>query len=139
MSFFDRLFGGNSYKYQNTREYLRLPAAWPIKCEPKTKTNGRHVTATKDVSAGGLSVVMQEMIPVGSRIHVEIHVPPLNRSIQAEAQVVRCLPSRTAGFELGIQFLEINPEEREALKKAIDKFAGPHLRARQHRSWWRTI
>ena len=133
----DRWF--KRYKYQNTRQYMRLPAAWPIKCEPKTPADASHVTATRDVSAGGFCVVTREMIPVGSRIRVEIHVPPLDRSIQAEGQVVRCLPAHRGSFQLGIRFLEIDPKERVALNEAIEKSAGSRVRAHQERSWWRKL
>ena len=127
------------YKYENTRQYMRLPVAWLIKCEPKIPTDVHRVTMTRDVSAGGVCVVMREMIPVGSRIRVEIHVPPLARSIRADGQVIRCLPAHGGGFQLGIQFLEIDPKERAALNEAIEKSAGPRVRTHQKRSWWRKL
>ena len=128
------------YKYSNTRRYIRLPAAWPIKCEPQTEGHGRHVTHTADVSAGGVAVTVQEMIPVGSQIQLEVHVPPLHRSIQAQGKVVRCLPARGGGFDLGIQFEQIASEDQQALNEAIESFYSPHQRARQQgAAWWRKL
>lgn len=128
------------YKYTNTRQFVRLPAAWPIKCEPQTEGDGRHVTHTANVSAGGVAVTVREMIPVGCRIHLEVHVPPLNRSIQAEGKVVRCLLMRGGSFDLGIQFDQIAPEDQKVLNEAIESFYNPHQRARQQgAAWWRRL
>lgn len=126
------------YKYQNTRRYLRLPAPWPIKCEPKTEANGKHVMRAEDVGAGGVRIVLGQELPAGSRLHLEIHVPPLNRSIRAEGKVVRCLP-KERGFELGIRFERIDPRDQAALNEAVERFFSPRQRIRQHRAWRREI
>ncbi len=131
---------GKAYKYSNTRRFIRLPAAWPIKCEPQTREDGRHVTHTADVSAGGVAILSREMIPVGSRIRMEIHILPVDRSVSAEGKVVRCLPARTGGFELGIQFDRIAPEDQRALNDAVEGALTPRERTRQKgASWWRRI
>ncbi len=135
---FERWFG-RGYKYENTRQYLRLPAAWPIKCEPQTAADSTHVVSTKDVGAGGIAVEMQQMVPVGSRIRIEIHVPPLNRSIQAMGQVVRCLPKPDGRFELGIRFQQIEPQEQTALNEAIQKFLPRRHASRKRSHWWRKV
>lgn len=130
MAFFDAFRRG-----VNQRAYQRLPAAWPIKCEPQTPDDGRHLSTTGNVSAGGVSVTVQQKIAVGSAIRLEIHVPPLNRSILAKGQVVRCLPTATGNsFELGIRFVQIDPGERIALNEAIEAAFLPH---RRPRPWWR--
>ena len=129
------------YKYDNTRQYIRVPASWPIKYEQKAVSapSDRRVTETKDISAGGVALLVQEMIPVGSRLHLEIHVPPLQRSVTVEGQIVRCLPVRGGGFDIGIRFDQIDSADREALSGAIDKFCTPGQRVRHRGSWWRRI
>ncbi len=133
--FFDRF---KKYKYDNTRRHLRLPAAWPIKCEPLPTEEKRPLLSTKDVSAGGVAVVLRGMIPVGTHLRIEIHVPPLGRSIASSAQVVRCTPSG-GSFDLGLRFLNIDPKDQQELNAAIEKFYGPGARDRQQSSWWRKI
>lgn len=128
------------YKYVNTRRYIRLPAAWPIKCEPQTEGNGRQVTHTADVSAGGVRMTVREMIPVGGRVKLEIHIPPLDRFVQVQGKVVRCLPARGGGFSLGVQFEQIAQEDQKALREAIDRFYSPKQRAHQEGAvWWRKL
>jgi len=131
---------GQRYKYQNTRQYLRLPISWPVKCEPTTQQaqEGRHVTATQDVSAGGMRMVVREEVPVDSEVILEIHVPPLERTIQAVGKVLRCQPSRR-GFELGVRFERIDPRDQVALNEAVEQFYSPRKRVRHQQSWWRRI
>jgi len=133
--FFDRF---KKYKYDNTRRHLRLPAAWPIKCEPLPTEEKRPLLSTKDVSAGGVAVVLRGMIPVGTHLRIEIHVPPLSRTLSAEGQVVRT-GAQGDSFELGVRFVQMNPEDRQALDEAIEKFYSPKERARQQGTRWRRL
>lgn len=132
---------GKGYRYDNTRRFVRLPASWPIKYQPETETPpAQQVTHTADVSAGGVALSVREMMPVGSRIQLEVHVPPLDRSIRASGQVVRCVPSRRGGFEIGIQFDQIDKTDQVILDEAISRFYSPRQRD-QHRggAWWRNL
>ena len=133
-------FRQKGYKYSNTRRYIRLPAAWPIKCEFQAEGAGRQVTHTADVSAGGVAISVREMWPVGSRVRMEVHVPPLDRSIQAAGKVVRCSPERSGSYNLGVQFDQIAPEDQKILNEAIEGFYSPRQRSRQQQSsWWRKL
>ena len=128
------------YKYDNTRRFVRLPAAWPIRYEPEVEGSSHQVTHTSDVSAGGVALSIREMLPVGSRIKLEVHVPPLDRSVQAVGEVIRCLPGRRGGYEIGIRFERIDAADQALLDQAIERFYSPRQRSR-HRSgaWWRTL
>lgn len=137
MGLFDRWT--KRYKYENTRQYLRLPTTWPVKCEPQTLQDNKFLYRTKDISAGGVSLHVQEMIPAGTLLQLEIHVPPLGRSVSARGQVVRCLPGRRTGFDLGIRFLEIDPKDRRALNDAVEQLLPPGQKAAQKRPWWRKL
>ena len=134
--------GSKGYRYDNTRRYVRLPAAWPIRYEAQAEGEGapRQVTHTADVSAGGVALSVREMLPIGSRIKLEVHVPPLNRSIQAVGKVIRCLPGRQGGYELGIRFEQISPTDQVVLDDAIQRFYSPRQRNRQRGGgWWRSF
>ena len=99
------------YKCENTRQHLRLPAAWPIKCRPMEPRAGvEGLFSTEDVSAGGAGLMVQDPLLKGSRLAVDLHVPPLDRTISAEAEVVRCLPRPREGFEVGLRFRGISPQ-----------------------------
>ncbi len=127
------------YKYENTRRYLRLPAAWPVKCTALSASDGQSVHSTQDVSAGGVSMISREMIPVGSRMQVEIHVPPLNRSISLTVVVVRCLLQKDGRFDLGLRFLDFPENERAQLDQAIARYASIRQKESHQKSWWRKV
>lgn len=133
-------FKGKRYKYENTRQYLRIPVSWPVKLEAASAPAGNpQLASTKDVSAGGIKVETRQMVPVGSRIQVEVYVAPLQRAIAAQAQVVRCLMIKEGGFELGIRFLEIDAADRKTLGEAIEKSVPPRWRKSRNKSWWRKV
>lgn len=129
----------NRYRYANTRQFPRLPASWPIRYEVRAAAKNRQVAATKDVSAGGVGMWVQEMIPVGSIVQMEIHILPLKRSIEAQAQVVRCRPLKEGHFDLGIKFLVINPQDQADLADAVHRSLSPRRRARHQGNWWRKV
>ncbi|MBI3333332.1 MAG: PilZ domain-containing protein [Candidatus Omnitrophica bacterium] len=121
------------YQYPDTRDYLRLPASWPVKCEILPTGDDRLVTSSKDVSAGGVAILVQEAVPAGSRVRLTIYVPFLERSIPAQGRVVRSLPTRGGGFELGIRFEQIDPKDRQDLNQVIEEMAP----SRRKMNWWR--
>ncbi len=136
----------NRYRYPNTRQYLRLSAPWPIRIERRSgpserrdqPSEDRRISITKDVSAGGIGLAVKEIVPVGSPIYVEIFIPPLNRTICAKGQVVRVNAQRN-NFDLGIRFVQIDPEERTALNEAILQFYTPEQQARHQGTWRRKV
>ena len=134
--------GSKGYRYDNTRRYVRLPAAWPVRYEAQDEEAGapHQVAHTADVSAGGVALSVREMLPIGSRIKLEVLVPPLNRSIQAVGEVIRCLPGRQGGYEIGIRFDQINPTDQVVLDDAIQQFYSPRQRSHQRNgAWWRSL
>lgn len=147
--FFDRL---RQYQYTNTRQYLRLPASWPVKCKPRTEGSPPMVTQTKDISAGGVRVisprntgsegvtlVSPQSFSVGTLLDLEIYVLPLSRTVSAGGQVVRSVPSKEGRFELGIRFIEINPKDQAELNEAVERLSPHRDRRRFGLSWWRKI
>ena len=92
----------------------------------------------RDVSAGGIGLVIKEMIPVGSPVSVEIHIPPLNRTISAEGKVAR-IGGHPDGFELGVRFMEIDPEDRTVLNEVVERLSTVRQKVRQWKPWWRHL
>ena len=127
------------YKYENTRQYLRLPAIWLVKCTVLSASNGQSLDSTRNVSAGGVSLVSQERVPVGSHLKIDLHVPPLNRSLSTNTVVVRCLPRKDGRFDLGLRFLDLSEKDRADLDQAISHSVPSRHKALQQKSWWRKI
>lgn len=133
---FDRWKG---YSYPNTRRYLRLPASWPVKCTPRSEASSPLITQTKDIGAGGVCLLFPKEFPALTLVDLEIHVPPLNRTILTVGQVVRSIPSREGRYELGIRFIQIDPKDQTDLNEAVENLTSHGQRRRFHLNWWRRI
>jgi hypothetical protein len=129
---------GRGYEYENTRQHVRLRAPWPVKCEPRSPGAGSYVTTAQDVGAGGIGVILPVALPLGSRLNVELHVTPLDRTIRVEAEVASARPQR-GGFYLGIRFIQPDPPLQQVLRETIDQFFPPRKQRRHQGSWWRKI
>jgi len=137
---FEFLWGRKGYKYSNTRRWLRLPAAWPVKCAFDAPGQESRVVESVDVGAGGISVTVQQNIPVGNRIQLEVYAPPLERFFRVEGQVVRSIALSKGGYELGIRFIQMDSKDQQALNEAVERFYKPRERARQKEGeWWRNL
>ncbi len=127
------------YKFKNTRRYIRLPIAWPVKCHVVSPSETHHVTATQDVSAGGIRVVMPQKVPLGHQVQMEIYVPPKDRLISVHGQVIRCVACPTGGFELGILFKEIDAQDRQILNQTVKRSHSPRYQILHRKAWWRKV
>ncbi len=78
-------------------------------------------------------------MPLHSRVSMEIYVPPLDKTISVRGEVVRCIASAAGGYEIGLRFEEIDPEDRLALNHSIKRSRSPKEHVRHRRSWWRRV
>ena len=98
--------------------------------EPATSVYG-------DISAGGLLISSPKSIPLGTLLKLEMKVPgwgkhqgkfgPAHdqdlRPLVAVGQVVRVETLDAGDFELGVKFLNVYPDDQEALRKFIEASA----------------
>jgi c-di-GMP-binding flagellar brake protein YcgR len=98
--------------------------------EPATSVYG-------DISAGGLLVSSARSFPLGTLLKLELRVPgwgkhqgrfgPASdqdlRPLVAVGQVVRVETLDAGDYELGIKFLNVYPDDQEALRKFIEASA----------------
>ncbi len=125
--------------FGNTRQCLRLKASWPVRYWVGSDFPRAQVTRAKNVNADGIAVVVQEEIQVGSRLGMELLVPPIERRIPAEGKVVRQSAIARDGYELGIRFFKIDPQDRQILNETIERFTPSRKWARHLESSWRKI
>jgi hypothetical protein len=98
--------------------------------EPATSVYG-------DISAGGLLLSSPRDFPLGTLLKLELRVPgwgkhqghfgPAHdqdlRPLVAVGQVVRIETLDAGDFELGVKFLNVYPDDQEALRKFIEASA----------------
>jgi c-di-GMP-binding flagellar brake protein YcgR len=92
-----------------------------------------ETTVYGDISAGGLLINSAKELPLGTLLKLELRVPgwgkhqghfgPAHeqdlRPLVAVGQVVRIESLETGGFELGVKFLNVYPDDHAALLKFI--------------------
>lgn len=82
------------------RQFIRHPTAIPIALQVASLPRRPWITL-RDISLGGISCQVDEAIPVGSQVSINIGSvsPPYN----GKGQVVWCLP-RACRFDVGVAF-----------------------------------
>ena len=66
-------------------------------------------TLTKDVSAGGLRIMMNKPIPVGTKLNIFLSLSE-DEKLEAEGEVVRIIPPEEEHdkYEVAIRYSDIN-------------------------------
>ena len=72
---------------------------------------------SRDLSLGGIGLVVEETLPLGSHLALEIHIVNETAPVLALGRVVRCEPDPEEGIAAGVQFLWIGEEDRRNLKR----------------------
>jgi len=110
------------------RRLPRLNAAVAVRWEkaaPKKRWGLRtDPEATKNISAGGICLVVHEDVEVGDRLDLDIELPGA-RVIHAAGRVIWTAPVQEGadkerkGRNVGIEFLEITKEDREEIQRFV--------------------
>ncbi|WP_378956222.1 flagellar brake protein [Pelosinus sp. sgz500959] len=102
------------------REHVRLSIALDVKIEFMDEKKKIITTFTKDLSAGGVQVVLEEPLPEDSDIHILL---PLTDeiAIEAKGEIVRVIfPKTPRGMiTTAIKFIEFPEEKQEEITKYI--------------------
>jgi c-di-GMP-binding flagellar brake protein YcgR len=121
------------------RQFRRIPLEAHVSFREITFSKQPETGASvyKDVSGGGLLVHAANEVPLGTLLKLEIRLPgwgrhlghfgPLadvdQRPLVAVGEVVRLEALEEGGFELGVKFLNVYPDDLSALLKFIDASA----------------
>lgn len=103
---------------QERRRYPRLRA--PVYCRPVgplAATGGQPI----DLGLGGVRVYSDDPMEPGRRLEVELRLPDESTlTLLTEVAWVQELPEGdAASYDVGLQFLDLTPEDVEALKVAL--------------------
>ncbi|MDR3592776.1 MAG: PilZ domain-containing protein [Negativicutes bacterium] len=105
------------------RSFVRLPVALPvtyqINIEGADEPPAR--TSTRDLSGGGLQLIIKRSLPPGTTIDLALDIPEFG-PITAKGAVVRVdRPQDTNVFWVAIKFILISEKDREKIIKFIFK------------------
>ena len=121
----------DKYSGRERRRYPRVRAAFaeysPIGAEEATSKG--ISTFIKNVSAGGVCIVVSQEIEVNSILSLKIYLSQSESSIQAKGKVVWSKTSSFRGgvrayYDLGIEFVEIDENDRMRICKYISQHPG---------------
>ena len=118
------------------RTYRRIPMGATVGFQELTFTAIPEPATSvyADISAGGLLLNSARDFPLGTLLKLEIRVPgwgkhqngfgPAHdqdlRPLVAVGKVVRIETLEEGDFELGVKFLNVYPDDQEALRRFID-------------------
>lgn len=107
------------YKIFNMRKHPRVNVRYLVKYEVKGRGEQPRITNIKDISKGGLKFLTSEPLPQNGIIKVNILVSPLDRVLEANAQILRVRRAKVGVlYYVAVSFIEMS----EADQKAIDEF-----------------
>lgn len=105
------------------RSFVRLPVTLPLTLSiPSDETDEAPVgTTTRDLSGGGLQLILKKRLPVGTILRLTLQIPGFS-PVAATATVVRVeQPPDTNIFWIAVKFSQITEKDREKIIKFIFK------------------
>ncbi|MCL1985607.1 MAG: PilZ domain-containing protein [Betaproteobacteria bacterium] len=122
----------------NMRQYQRLLRPYRVEARPLCFPMPPHPVINApcyDIGAGGLCVEASRSFEIGELMQIRVHVPKLNKyspsffkSYENDAeQYVQCIGKvawvRSSGgkYLVGLNFTDIDPDQRKALKNLVQK------------------
>jgi len=121
------------------RQFTRIPMGATVGFQELTFAGVPEATQSvfKDVSAGGLLLSSAREFPLGTLLKLDVRIPGWGRHentfgpatdketrpLVAVGQVVRVEQMDPGGFELGIKFLNVYPDDWAALLKFLEAAA----------------
>jgi len=100
------------------REDLRLKGH----CLLKYKTLGSKdiLCFARNISCSGVLFHVEENVELGTELDMQINFPPHPEPIKVKAKVVRVKPlKKVGGFDVGVEFIEIDEKDRDVISKAV--------------------
>ncbi|MCM8773741.1 MAG: PilZ domain-containing protein [Candidatus Omnitrophica bacterium] len=102
------------------RKFLRLNASvcveYSIVGKEEVKSDFTH-----DIGGGGICLIVYENIDENTILELSIHLPDDTKPIKALGRVVwqKAIPSTVLRYDLGIEFIEISPEDRQHISEYV--------------------
>lgn len=98
--------------YSEKRDFIRMTISIPLSATLSAEQGalaGQHIEgACKNLSGGGMLVIVKQNVPVNTELHAEISsAHGHNPTLKARVRVARNIAQQDGQFELGLEMLEI--------------------------------
>ena len=112
---------------KNRRKYPRadVVVGAEVRCE---HDEASFQVNTTNIGAGGICVVLPEMLPAGTKLCLSLRLPDSDTAFEVAGTVTWTLRQRTllkrkqGGFETGIEFVDIEQHDRERLIRIAQNY-----------------
>ena len=107
------------------RKFPRLNTSTDVEYIVIGKTlAGEKKTVTKNISAGGICLIVYEKIETATVLDLRIYLRDINATIEARGQVkwssyFTMAPDSRPRYDIGIEFIEIKEPDRQQLSKYV--------------------
>jgi len=101
---------------EDKRKHVRVPITAKVS---KISEGEKKFYFTKDLSIGGVYLLTEEDIPIGTILNLEISVQGLKQLLILKGKVVRVEKKEGKTNGVGIQFIDIADEDMENLKTIL--------------------
>ncbi|MCM8826074.1 MAG: PilZ domain-containing protein [Candidatus Omnitrophica bacterium] len=117
-------YNQNQYRGEERRKYKREGYFSPIKCFIDEEGSLVETAISYNISEGGIGIIVKNDKPIGKILSLILYLPNLNYPLQLKGKVINSIgfPSNTQEkieFELGIEFIDINQEEKDKIREYL--------------------
>lgn len=99
------------------RRYPRLGTQRLVIVNQADEEVRKEPARTRSMGPGGLSLELKEALPLGTLLG--LHVSLGTEVLKVDGRVAYCRPLPSGGQEVGIEFTELDPEERHGLMELL--------------------
>jgi len=110
---------------EERRHFVRLDTRLEINYSVLPSGGSQH-SSTKNISKGGICLFAEQPMVPGTRLQVAMILPGREQPVNFTADVVWCeqyevisKTERRRSVELGVQFVEISPQDQDAVMQHI--------------------
>lgn len=108
-------------KIEDLRRHRRLDADYLIRYQAGSEGENPRITNIKNLSAGGAKFLTGEILDESATVVVTILIPPLEKSFQTRARVLRVRRTRRKFiYSVAVRFTDISPEDQTALNRFVE-------------------
>lgn len=110
---------------EERRHFVRLDTRLEVTYTVLPATQARQAV-TKGIGGGGICFFADSELKAGERLQVAMKLPDREQPVNCTAEVVWCEPYEVIGktgrrrsIEVGVRFLEISPQDQEAVMQHV--------------------
>lgn len=106
--------------YQAKRQFNRKTSREAVKL---LSSRGVEYAVFEDISAGGLRILMEHKVELGTKFRAEFLLPYTGtgryQGMEVEVEAVRCEPHKD-GYDVGVKFSNLDSARRSQMETSID-------------------